>query len=232
MAQVWLVTGSSRGLGHAIVEAGLAAGNKVLATARDIKSLADLSERYGDQVKLFAMDVTDEAAAANAVMAAVDVFGSLDVVINNAGYGNLSSVEDTPLSEFRAQIETNLFGTIIVTKAALRYFREKKAGQFIQFSSVGGRIGPPGRGPYSAAKTGVEGFSEVVSREVAPLGMQPGDPKKAAQAIVQLTQERHPPLRLLLGSDAYAAAEKNDLARLKEARIWKKLSVSTDFETK
>ena len=84
MAQVWLVTGSSRGLGRAIVEAGLAAGNKVLATARDIKSLANLPERYGDQVKLFAMDVTDEAAAANAVMAAVDVFGSLDVVINNA----------------------------------------------------------------------------------------------------------------------------------------------------
>jgi NAD(P)-dependent dehydrogenase (short-subunit alcohol dehydrogenase family) len=112
----------------------------VLATARDIKSLADLSERYGDQVKLFALDVTDEAAAANAVMSAIDLFGSLDVVVNNAGYGNLSSVEDTPLSEFRAQIETNLFGTIIVTKADLRYFREKKAGQFIQFSSVGGAV--------------------------------------------------------------------------------------------
>ncbi len=110
MAQVWLVTGSSRGLGHAIVEAGLAAGNKVLATARDIKSLADLSERSGDQVKLFAMDVTDEAAAANAVMAAVDVFGSLDVVINNAGYGNLSSVEDTPRG---------------VSKASPRCFRAK-----------------------------------------------------------------------------------------------------------
>ena len=130
MAQVWLVTGSSRGLGRAIVEAGLAAGNKVLATARDIKSLADLSERYGDQVKLFAMDVTDEAAAANAVMAAVDVFGSLEVVINNAGYGNLSSVEDTPMSDFRAQIETNLFGTIIVTKAALPYFRAKESRSF------------------------------------------------------------------------------------------------------
>src|ERR1700749_4070121 len=244
MAQVWLVTGSSRGLGRAIVEAGLAAGNKVLATARDIRSLADLSERFGDQGKLFAMD---------------------------------ASVEDTPLSEFRAQIETNLFGTIIVTKAALKYFREKKAGHFIQFSSVGGRIGPPGRGPYSAAKWGVEGFSEALSREVAPLGInvtivepggfrtdfagsstelseghpeydstvgatarfqrnyngkQPGDPKKAAQAMVQLTQERNPPWRLLLGSDAYAAAEKNDLARLEEARIWKKLSVSTDFEMK
>src|SRR5580693_6219933 len=116
MTQVWFVTGSSRGLGRAIVEAGLAAGNKVLATARDIESLADLSERYGDQVKLFAMDVTDQAAAENAVMAAVDVFGSLDVVFNNAGYSNLSSVEDTPLLEVRAQIETNLFGTIIVTK--------------------------------------------------------------------------------------------------------------------
>src|SRR5260221_14096511 len=102
MAQIWLVTGSSRGLGRAIVEAGLAAGNKVLATSRGVNALADLSERYGDRVKLFAMDVTDEAAAANAVVAAVDVFGSLDVVINKAGYGNLSSGEDTPLSEFRA----------------------------------------------------------------------------------------------------------------------------------
>jgi len=104
MAQVWLVTGSSRGLGRAIVEAGLAEGNKVLATARGIESLADLSERYGDQVKLFALDVTDEAAAANAVKTAIDLFGSLDVVINNAGYGNLSSIEDTSLSEFRAQM--------------------------------------------------------------------------------------------------------------------------------
>src|SRR6201986_953432 len=258
MAQVWLVTGSSRGLGRAIVEAGLAAGNKVLATARDIKSLTDLSERFGDQVKLFALDVTNESAAANAVKSALDVFGSLDVVINNAGYGNLSSIEDTPLSEFRAQIETNLFGTIIVTKAALPYFREKKAGRFIQFSSVGGRIGPPGRGPYSAAKWGVEGFSEVLSREVAPLGIkvtivepggfrtdfagsstklseanpdydstvgatarfqrdyngkQPGDPKKAAQAGLQWTQERNPPLRLWLGSDAYNGADRNDLER-------------------
>src|SRR5271166_6483888 len=133
MAQVWLVTGSSRGLGRAIVEAGLAASNKVLATARDIKSMADLPERYGDQVKLFAMDVTDEAAAANAVRAAVDVFGSLDVVINNAGYGNLSSVEDTPLSEFRAQIETNLFGTIIVTKAALGIFAKRKQASSFSF---------------------------------------------------------------------------------------------------
>ena len=192
MAQVWLVTGSSRGLGRAIVEAGLAAGNKVMATARSIESLRDLSDRYGSQVKLFALDVTDESAANRAVETAIDTFGSLDVVINNAGYGNLSSIEETSLSDFRAQIETNLFGTIIVTKAALSYFRERKRGQFIQFSSVGGRIGPPGRGPYSAAKWGVEGFSEVLSREVASLG---------AKVIIVGPGG-------LLGSDAYHEAEK------------------------
>jgi NAD(P)-dependent dehydrogenase (short-subunit alcohol dehydrogenase family) len=108
MSQVWLVTGSSRGLGRAIVEAGLLAGNKVLATARDIGSLRELWERYGEQVKLFALDVTDESSAAAAVRAVIDAFSSLDVVINNAGYGNLSSVEDTPMSDFRAQIETKV----------------------------------------------------------------------------------------------------------------------------
>ncbi|MGA7913942.1 MAG: SDR family NAD(P)-dependent oxidoreductase, partial [Candidatus Acidiferrales bacterium] len=94
MSQVWLVTGSSRGLGRAIVEASLAAGNKVMATARNTESLNDLSDRHGNQVKLFALDVTDESAAAAAVKTAIDTFGSVDVVINNAGYGNLSAVED------------------------------------------------------------------------------------------------------------------------------------------
>jgi len=276
-SQVWLVTGSSRGLGRSIVEAGLTAGHKVFATARDIKSLSDLEEKYPDQIKPFVLDVTDEVAATAAVKAAVETFGDLHVVINNAGYGNLSSIEDTPMSDFRAQIETNLFGTIIVTKAALPYFRSVRRGHFIQVSSVGGRIGPPGRGPYSAAKWGVEGFSEVLSREVAPLGIkvtivepggfrtdfagtstkmneghpdydstvgatarfqrdydgkQPGDPKKAAEALVLLTKEMTPPLRLLLGSDAYNAAEKNDLSRLEEAKRWKDLSISTDFKDK
>jgi NAD(P)-dependent dehydrogenase (short-subunit alcohol dehydrogenase family) len=277
MVQVWLVTGSSRGLGRAIVEAGLAAGHKVLATARNISSLGDLAEQHGDRVKLFALDVTDEKAAAAAVDTAIQAFGALDVVINNAGYGNVAPVEDTSISEFRAQIETNLFGTIIVTKAALPYFRERKAGRFAQISSVGGRIGPAGRGPYSTAKWGVEGFSEVLSREVTPLGIkvtivepggfrtdfagsstllseghpdydstvgasarfqrdfdgkQPGDPKKAAEAIVRITQEQDPPLRLLLGTDAYTRTETNDLGRLEEARRWKELSLSTDFGTK
>src|ERR1700753_3334421 len=112
MAQVWLVTGSSRGLGRAIVEAGLAAGNKVLATARGVESLHDLSERPGDQIKRVALDVTDESAAASAVKAAIGAFGSLEVVINNAGYGNLSSVEDTPMLDLSGDIGATLRGTI------------------------------------------------------------------------------------------------------------------------
>src|SRR5260370_2260390 len=142
MAQVWVVAGRSGGLVRVIVEAGVAGGNKVLETARDIKSLHDLSERHGDQIKFFALDVTDESAAASAVKAAIGAFGSLEVVINNAGCGNLSSVEDTPMSDFRAQIDTNLFGRILVTKAALPYFRQRKLGQFVAVSSMGVRIGP------------------------------------------------------------------------------------------
>ena len=277
MSQVWLITGSSRGLGRAFAEAALASGCQVAATARNVGDLAELKVKYGDLVLPLSLDVTSEAQAREAVQATIQTFGKLDVLVNNAGYGNVAPIEDTTIEDFRAQIETNLFGVIILTRAVLPYFRERGSGHIIQVTSIAGRIGPIGRAPYAAAKWGVEGFSETLAKEVGPLGIkvtivepggfrtdfagsstelseghpeydstvgatarfqrnyngkQPGDPKKAAQAIVQLTQERNPPLRLLLGSDAYAAAEKNDLARLEEARIWKKLSVSTDFETK
>ncbi|ANL35208.1 oxidoreductase [Rhizobium phaseoli] len=172
MSRVWLITGSSRGLGRALAEAVLASGDSLVATARDPLQLADLSQRYGGQVLTLALDVTDEAAAAAAVEAGVKRFGRIDVLVNNAGYGNVSSIEDTSLADFRAQIETNLFGTIIMTKAVIALMRGQGAGHIIQFSSVGGRIGPAGRGAYSAAKFGVEGFSEVLSKEVAPFGIK------------------------------------------------------------
>ncbi len=172
MFRVWLITGSSRGLGRALAEAVLASGDNLVATARDPGQLADLSERYGDQVLTLALDVTDEVAAAAAVEAGVKRFGRIDVLVNNAGYGNVGSIEDTSLADFRAQIETNLFGTIIMTKAVIALMRGQGAGHIIQFSSVGGRIGPAGRGAYSAAKFGVEGFSEVLSKEVAPFGIR------------------------------------------------------------
>ncbi|NML43325.1 SDR family NAD(P)-dependent oxidoreductase [Ramlibacter sp. G-1-2-2] len=172
MTRVWLVTGSSRGMGRAIAEAVLAAGDRLVATARDTSRLADLVERHGENICPVTLDVTDEGAVAAAMQTALDRFGRIDVVVNNAGYGDLAPIEDTPLSAFRQQIETNLFGTIIVTKAALPIMRRQGGGHFLQFSSVGGRIGSVGRAPYSAAKWGVEGFSEVLAKEVGPLGIK------------------------------------------------------------
>ncbi|CAN7393945.1 oxidoreductase [Phyllobacterium sp. LjRoot231] len=276
MVQVWLITGSSRGLGRSLAEAVLEAGHKLVATARNPSQLSDLAERYGDQVRVFALDVTDPEAADAAIKSAVDTFGRLDVLVNNAGYGNVNAIEDTSLDEFRAQIETNLFGVINVTKAAIPVMRAQKSGHIIQFSSVGGRIGALGRAPYSAAKWGVEGFSEVLAKEVGPLGIkvtiiepggfrtdfagasttirdgrpeydatvgvvarfqrdyngkQPGDPVKAATAVLHIASLEEPPLRLLLGSDAANAVEKNDLAKIEADRKWRTLSVSTDFDT-
>ena len=223
---------------------------------------------------LLSLNVTDEIQAEMAVQAVIKTFGRLDVLVNNAGYGNVSPIEDTSLAEFRAQIETNLFGVIILTKGVLPYFRERKAGRIIQITSIAGRIGPIGRAPYAAAKWGVEGFTESLAKEVAPLGIkvtivepggfrtdfagsstvlragrpeydstvgatarfqesyngkQPGDPARAAAAILTLASMEEPPLRIVLGSDAYAAAEKNDLAKIELGRKWKDLSCSTDL---
>ena len=170
--QVWLITGSSRGLGRALAQAVLDDGHKLVATARNPAQLADLAERYGDQVRTVALDVIDEQAAHNAIKAACEAFGRLDVLVNNAGYGNVGPIEDTSLADFRAQIETNLFGVINVTKAAIPLMREQRSGHIIQLSSVGGRVGALGRAPYSAAKWGVEGFSEALAKEVGPLGIK------------------------------------------------------------
>lgn len=172
MSQRWLITGCSRGLGRALAEAVLEAGHRLVATAREPVQLADLQARYGDAVRIAALDVTDPSAAQAAVSVAVDDFGGLDVLVNNAGYGNVGSVEDTEIDEFRSQIETNLFGTIIVTKAAIPVMRTQRSGHILQFSSVGGRLGAPGRAPYSAAKWGVEGFSEVLAGEMALVGVK------------------------------------------------------------
>jgi len=172
MAQTWLITGCSRGLGRALANAVLAAGHRLVATARSPKQLEGLVERYGESVRAVALDVTDPAAAAAAVQVAIDTFGGLDVLVNNAGYGDIGSVEDTSLDDFRKQIETNLFGTIIVTKTAIPTMRERRSGHIMQFSSVGGRVGATGRAPYSAAKWAVEGFSEVLAKEMAPLGVK------------------------------------------------------------
>jgi NAD(P)-dependent dehydrogenase (short-subunit alcohol dehydrogenase family) len=274
MSKVWLITGASRGLGRAFTEAVLKAGDRVVATARNPEQLVEFESRYGENIRTFPLDVTNEAQAKAASEAAIASFGGLDVLVNNAGYGYVCPVEDTPLADFRAQIETNLFGLIIMTKAVLPYFRERKAGHIIQVTSIAGRMGPAGRAPYAAAKFGVEGFSESLSKEIGPLGVkvtilepggfrtdfagsstnlsegrpeydstvgasvrfqrsydgkQPGDPAKAAAVLLHIASLSEPPLRLLLGSDAYAAAEKSALEKLESDSTWKELSLSTDY---
>jgi NAD(P)-dependent dehydrogenase (short-subunit alcohol dehydrogenase family) len=172
MSKVFLVTGASRGLGLRIAEAVLAAGHRLVATARRPRQLTALTERYGDQVRAVALDVTDPAAAEAAVRAAVEAFGRLDVVVNNAGYANLVSVEDITGEDFRAQLDTNLLGVVNVTKAALPVLREQGSGHIIQVSSVGARVTAVGLSAYQAAKWAVAGFSEVLAKEVAPLGIK------------------------------------------------------------
>jgi NAD(P)-dependent dehydrogenase (short-subunit alcohol dehydrogenase family) len=173
MAKTWLITGSSRGLGWELAKAVLANGDRLVATARRPEQLRELVETYGDAVRTVALDVTDPAAARAAVQVALDEFGSLDVLVNNAGYANSAPIEDTSDEDFRAQIETNLFGVVNVTKAALPVLRGQRAGHVIQFSSVGGRVGgTPGIAAYQTAKFGVEGFSEVLANEVKPFGVK------------------------------------------------------------
>ncbi|HVJ89414.1 MAG TPA: SDR family NAD(P)-dependent oxidoreductase [Labilithrix sp.] len=172
-SQVWFITGSSRGLGRALALAALAAGHHVVATARKPADLEDLVKQYGDRVKTVALDVTQPAQAVGAVQQAVDAFGRIDVLVNNAGYANVDSAEDIPLDDFRAQLDTNFYGVVHVTRAVLPVMRAQRSGRILQISSIGGRRGgTPGLSAYQAAKFAVAGFSEVVLNEVAPLGIQ------------------------------------------------------------
>lgn len=172
MTKVFLVTGTSRGLGLEIARAVLTAGHALVATARKPNLPADLVATYGERLRQVPLDVTDPEAAEAAVRTAVEEFGRLDVVVNNAGYADLASVEDVTAEDFRAQIDTNLLGVVNVTKAALPVLREQGSGHIIQVSSVGGRVTTPGLSAYQAAKWAVGGFSEVLAQEVGPLGIK------------------------------------------------------------
>ncbi|MDI1479353.1 oxidoreductase [Polyangium sp. y55x31] len=172
MSKVWLITGSARGLGWEIAQAALAAGHRVVATARKPEHLSALVEAHPEHARAVALDVSDPAAARAAVEAAVREFGRLDVLVNNAGYANVCSIEDVSDEDFRAQFETNFFGLVNVTRAALPVLRKQRDGHIIQISSIGGRKGSPGLGSYQSAKFAVEGFSEVLHAEVRPLGIR------------------------------------------------------------
>lgn len=180
MAKVWLITGSSRGLGLAITEAALDAGGSVIAAARKPEQLSGLVKKYGsDRVFPVTLDVTNNNQVIQAVQSGMEKFGHIDVVVNNAGYANVTALEDIDISDFRTQLDTNFLGVVHVTKAVLPILRKQKSGHIFQISSLGGRIGTPGLSAYHSAKWAVGGFSTVLAQEVAPFGvkitvMEPG----------------------------------------------------------
>lgn len=171
MSKGWFITGASRGFGHIWAEAALDRGDRVVATARDVSTLDDLVAAHGDRVLALPLDVTDRAAAFDAVSKAADFLGSLDVVVNNAGYGLFGMVEEITEQQARAQIETNVFGALWVTQAALPFMREQRSGHILQVSSIGGVHAFPGLGLYHASKWALEGFSQSLAQEVALFGI-------------------------------------------------------------
>jgi NAD(P)-dependent dehydrogenase (short-subunit alcohol dehydrogenase family) len=273
--RVWLITGCSAGFGRELAVAALAAGDRVMATARKPDLLADLAETGGDRVRAAALDVTDEAQVADVVARTVAEFGRVDVVVNNAGHGSVGAVEELELADLRSLMDTMFFGAVAVTKAALPLLRAQGSGTIVQMSSMGGQVTMPGFGAYCAAKYALEGLSEALAAEVRPLGIrvlivepgafrtqfgghrmhrsraldayagttgatraavdsmdgtQPGDPRKAARAILHVVDHPEPPLRLALGNDAVdAIAAHHDRLRADLAG-WEKLSRSTDLD--
>src|ERR1700736_1376344 len=170
--KTWLITGSGNGLGRNIAEAALAAGDTVVAGARRTEELASLVAQYGERVKPVTLEVRDEAAAKRAVQLAVDTFGRLDVLVNNAGYGLIAPFEQISAEDFQAVMDTCFYGLVYTTRAAIPVMRKQKSGHIFQGSSGGGRIAYGGNTPYHAAKWAVGGFSDALAMEVAPFGVK------------------------------------------------------------
>jgi NAD(P)-dependent dehydrogenase (short-subunit alcohol dehydrogenase family) len=269
--RTWLITGASGGFGRALCDAVRKRGNRLVATSRDIRALA---RAYPDALTL-ELDVTDAEAARAAVQRAVAELGSIDVVVNNAGYGHFGAVEELTDDELRQQLEVNFFGLLNVTRAALPELRRQRSGHIVQMSSLNGVVGMVGGGYYVASKFAVEGISESLAEEVAPLGIrvtivepgphrtsfagrgarlaepiddyaetvgaareafadldgnQPGDPHRAAEAIVQAVDWPDPPLRLPLGELAVSAIRAKLEAQLHDLERCAAVSASTSFK--
>src|ERR1700710_1233569 len=169
--KTWFITGTSRGFGREWTAAALDRGDRVAGTARDPSTLDDLKEQYGDALLALELDVTDRSAVFAAVKQAHEQFGRLDIVVNNAGYGQFGMVEELSEQDARDQIETNVFGALWITQAALPYLRAQRSGHIIQVSSIGGIVAFPNVGIYHASKWALEGFSQSLAQEVSSFGI-------------------------------------------------------------
>jgi NAD(P)-dependent dehydrogenase (short-subunit alcohol dehydrogenase family) len=170
--RAWFITGASTGIGRVLAEEVLKAGGKVIATARKLDTIADLEQRYPETAKALVLDVTDPEQIDSAVTQAFAQFGQIDVLVNNAGYGVSGAVEEVAEAEFMPMIDTNFFGLVRVTRAFLPYLRAQRSGHILNLSSISGLIGNQGGGYYNATKFAVEGLSEALAAELAPLGIK------------------------------------------------------------
>ena len=271
----WFITGCSTGLGRALAAAVLQAGHNAVLTARKPESLDDLVRDFSDTALVLPLDVRDHDQVVAAVRAGEERFGALDVLVNNAGYGYRSALEEGDPDEVAQLFATNFFGAVDVIQQVLPGMRSRGAGTIVNLSSIAGRVSQPGSGYYSATKFALEGASDALAKEVGPLGIrvivvepggfrtdfagrsltqsaqpigdyadtagkrrkendtihgrQPGDPAKAAQAILQAVASDEPPLRLLLGSDALRRAEAELDRQRAEIDAWREVTTGTDF---
>ena len=274
-SRVWLITGSSSGFGRQIAKAALERGDRVVATARRPETLADLVAATPERVHPVALDVTRTDQIDGAVRGALERFGGIDVLVNNAGHGSVGAVEEIDMADLRPLMDTMFFGPVALTQAVLPHMRERRSGAIVQMSSMGGQLSPPGFGAYCSAKFALEALSESLATEVEPYGIrvlivepgafrtefgggrmhrsrdsglytetagqnrayidgsdgtQPGDPHKAAAAIVSTLDAPDAPLRLALGDDAVDAIRaKHDRLRA-DLDAWERVSRSTAFD--
>lgn len=172
MSKTWFITGSSRGLGRSITEAVLAKGDNVVATARTPQHLNDLADKYPNQILTLQLDVANKQQVHSAVAQGIKYFGKIDVLVNNAGFGITGAIEEFTDEQMKSQLDVNLYAPIEITRAVLPYLRKQRSGSILNVSSVGGRVGSAGFSMYQAAKFGLQGFTEVLSKEVAAFGIK------------------------------------------------------------
>ncbi|WP_415856070.1 oxidoreductase [Sinomonas sp. G460-2] len=272
----WLITGCSTGLGRALASAVLAKGHNAIVTARSAASVQDLADAHPGSALALPLDVTDPAQVAEVARQAEERFGAVDVLVNNAGYGYRSAVEEGGDADIEKLFATNVFGPVAMMKAVLPGMRARRSGAIVNISSIGARICPPGSGYYSASKAALEGLSGSAQKELAPLGIsvtvvepggfrtdfagrsltqsaepiadyaetagkrrkehdtvhgtQPGDPDKAAEAIIAAVEAEATPGFLLLGQDALNAYRATAAAQASEVEAWESVSAGTGFD--
>lgn len=274
MSKVWLITGCSTGFGRQLSLLALSRGNSVAVTARKTGDIQDIVDQYPDLAFPVKLNVTNAAEIKSAVQQVIEKFGKIDVLVNNAGIGYFGAVEESEDEEIRRMFEINFFGLVKMTNEVLPHMRKRRSGHIINISSIGGLVGNPGVGFYNATKFAVDGLSEALSKETAPLGIkviivcpsgfrtdwagrsannskveiedyattagknkenirgysgkQPGDPVKAAEAIVGVVDVENPPLRLLLGAGALRGARSKIELLKKDIDAWEETTLGAD----